>query len=179
MGFVPPFMKRLQHPTGHFPSGASDESKELFSNGSIVVKNKNNYDYLRRVFLALNLELPDTVDPEIMFQTLQERNDPRAILPVEPDSVEAEPKKKRPKNVSEALALRNAKDHWEDSLVESPAPEVAPESQTPESPAPESPAPEVVADKVEPIDAPAPKKQSRKKTPATRKKTSVKDVSDI
>jgi len=163
-------MKRLQHPTGHFPSGASDESKELFSNGSIVVKNKNNYDYLRRVFLALGMELPDTVDPEIMFQTLQERNDPRAILPVEPDSVEAEPKKKRPKNVSEALALRNAKDHWEDSLVESPAPE----SQTPESPAPE-----VVADKVEPIDAPAPKKQSRKKTPATRKKTSVKDVSDI
>jgi hypothetical protein len=169
MGFVPPFMKRLQHPTGHFPSNATNEAKELYSNGAIVVKNKNNYDHLRCVFLALDIELPDTVDPEILFQTLQERNDSRAILPVEPDPVEPGSKKKRPTNVSEAMSLRNARDPWEDSIVESPTPEVAPESAL-----------EAAEDKVEPIDAPAPKKQSRKKTPATtQKKTSVKDVSNI
>jgi len=169
MGFVPPFMKRLQHPTGHFPSNATNEAKELYSNGAIVVKNKNNYDHLRCVFIALDIELPDTVDPEILFQTLQERNDSRAILPVEPDPVEPGSKKKRPTNVSEAMSLRNARDPWEDSIVESPTPEVAPESAL-----------EAAEDKVEPIDAPAPKKQSRKKTPATtQKKTSVKDVSNI
>ena len=185
MGFVPPFMKRLQHPTGHFPSNATNEAKELYSNGAIVVKNKNNYDHLRCVFLALDIELPDTVDPEILFQTLQERNDSRAILPVEPDPVEPGSKKKRPTNVSEAMSLRNARDPWEDSIVESPTPEVAPESALEVAPevagevAPEV-AGEVAEDKVEPIDAPAPKKQSRKKTPATtQKKTSVKDVSNI
>lgn len=178
MGFVPPFMKRLQHPTGHFPSGASDESKELYSNGSIVVRNKNSFDHLRRVFIALGIELPDTVDPEILFQTLQEQNDARAILPVEPEPVEAEPKKKRPRNVSEALSLRNAKDPWEDSLVESPAPEAAPEAVEATEDAEATEATE--ATEVEPIDAPTPKKQSRKKTPATtQKKTSVKDVSNI
>lgn len=173
MGSVPPFMKRLQHPAGHFPSGASDEAKELYSNGSIVVRNKNNYEHLRKVFVALGINFPDTVDPEILFQTLQEQNDARAILPVEPELVEAEPKKKRPRNVSEALALRDAKDHWEDSFIEAP--------EAPEAPALEAPALEAAENKVESIDSPALKKQNKKKTPVTktRNKTSVKDVSNI
>lgn len=176
MAFIPPFARRLQHPTGHFPSSASAESQELFSLGVVTVRSVEDFSHLRRVLMALDINPPYTEDDAaLLLQALKDSGDPRIVFP--PVAPAAKSKTKPPRNITEAMGLRKP-DAWEQGLdpVEAPAPVVADPVDAEESVVAESAEEPSESETTEPKVVDIVKKKSKK---SSERKLTVRDTSDI